>query len=246
MWIRYSILFLCVCVLSVHGHSLSQSTFAQLEFMKELDQQDKEKFLELGEEQFTKDCYKNNNHDSEFSKDLMSNLPKDVVKDICENKINRIKNQTGTLQQNQILDSINGETTYTTYNDYLNGFTVEYPTDWHPSHDGKTIFKGTREFKISTYDDPKYSVLDTNNFGSIIFDVWKDKDGAKITDNLGQLNIGDEPATSFSYSLLGKEFMVVALMHNNIGFVFEYGTLKQNFDKDFDTMMHFFGTLRFT
>ena len=35
-------------------------------------------------------------------------------------------------------------------------------------------------------------------------------------------------------------------IHNNVGYVFEYGTLKENFDKDFDTMMHFIGTLRFT
>ena len=94
---------------------------------------------------------------------------------------------------------------YTTHNDYSNGFTVQYPTDWHPSHDGKKIFKDTREFKIFTYDDPKYSVLDTNRFGNIIFDIHKEEDGTEITDNLGLLNIGDEPATSFSYSLLGKE-----------------------------------------
>jgi hypothetical protein len=106
------------------------------------------------------------------------------------------------------------------------------------------LSSGTREFTVSTYDDPRYSVLDTNSFGNIIFDVWKDKDGAKITDNLGQLNIGDEPASSFSYSQLGKEHMVVALIHNNVGYVFEYDTLKENFEKDFDTMMHFIGTLR--
>jgi hypothetical protein len=29
--------------------------------------------------------------------------------------------------------------------------------------------------------------------------------------------------------------MVVALMHNNVGYEFEFGTLKENFDKDFDT-----------
>ena len=92
----------------------------------------------------------------------------------------------------------------------------------------------------------RYDYEDYRKRADIIFDVWKEKDGAKITDNLGQLNIGDEPALSFSYSLLGEEFMVVALMHNNVGYVFEYGTLKQNFDKDFDTMMDFFGTLRFT
>jgi hypothetical protein len=227
------------------GNLISQPTFGQWdEFTKELDQQYKEKFLELGEEQFRKDCYKNMNSDNPMVEDFTKNMPKDTMKKICENRISEIKNETETLEQNQSLDSVTGETTYSTHNDSSRGFSVEYPTDWHASSDGKKILKGTREFTIDTYDDPKYSVLDTNSFGSIIFDVWKDKDGAKITDNLGQLNIGDEPASSFSYSQLGKEFMVVALMHNNVGYVFEYGTLKENFDKDFDTMMHFIGTLR--
>jgi len=58
--------------------------------------------------------------------------------------------------------------------------------------------------------------------------------------------IGGEPALSFSYSLLDKEYMVVALMHKSVPIVFEYGTLKENFDKDLDTMLHFIGTLRFS
>ncbi len=227
------------------GNLISQPTFGQLDQLtKELDQQDKEKYLELGEEKFRKDCYKNLNMDNEVAEDLLDYMPEDFAKDVCESKISEIKNETASLLQNQTLDSVTGEATYTTHNDYSKGFTVEYPTDWHVSSDGEKIFKGTREFTISTYDDPKYSVIDTNSFGNIIFDVWKDRDGAKITDNLGLLNIGDEPAASFSYSQLGKEFMVVALMHNNVGYVFEYGTLKENFDKDFDTMMHFIGTLR--
>jgi hypothetical protein len=232
--------FLLVSLASlITGNLISQPTFGQLdEFTKQLDQRDKEKFLELGEEQFRKDCYKNLNSDNALVGDFMKDMPKDMIKDVCENKISKIKNETATLQQNQTLDSVTGETTYAIHNDYLKRFTVEYPTDWN-AYGGK-IFKGTREFTISTYDDPKYSVLDTNSLGNIIFDVWKDKEGAKITDNLGQLNIGNEPALSFSYSQGDKEFMVVALMHNNVGYVFEYGSLKQNFDKDFDTMMHFF------
>ena len=220
---------------------ISQATFGQ----SDKDLQDKEKFLELGEEKFREDCYKNLNSDNKLVEDFMKDLTKEIpdfAKDACERKISEIKNETAILDQNQTPDSVTGETSYTTHNDYSYGFTVEYPTDWHVS--GDKIFKGTREFTVSKYDDPKYSILDTNSFGSIWFDIEKDKGGVKITDNLGQLMIGDEPALSFSYSQLGKEFMVVALMHNNVGYVFEYGTLEENFDKDFDTMMHFVGTLR--
>jgi hypothetical protein len=225
---------------------IGQPTFGQ----SDKDLQDKEKFLELGEEKFREDCYKNLNSDNklveEFMKELTKDLPKDFAKDACETKISKIKNETATLDQNQnrILDTVTGETSYTTHIDNSNGFTVEYPTDWHVS--GDKIFKGTREFTWEKHDDPTYSILDTNSFGSIWFDIKKDEDGVKITDNFGQLMMGAEPALSFSYSLLDKEYMVVALMHNNVPYVFEYGTLKENFDKDFDTMMHFIGTIRFT
>jgi len=229
----------------ITGNLISQTTFGQLEELtKEMDQRDKEKYLELGEEKFRKDCYKSLNMDNEVAEDLLDYMPKDLTKDVCESKISKIKNETATLEQNQTLDSVTGEATYTTHTDYSNGFTVEYPTDWHASQGGK-IFKGTREFTANTFDDPKYSVLDTNSFGNIIFDVWGDRDGVEITDNLGWLMIGDEPALSFSYSQGDREFMVVTLMHNNVGYVFEYGTLKENFDKDFETMMHFIGTIRF-
>jgi len=217
----------------ITGNLIFQPTFAQSEFSKDFDQQNKEKFLELGEEGFRKDCYKNS-----------ADFPKSVLDDVCEFMIDKMKNETGTLQQNQTLESVTGSTTYTTHNDYSNGLTVQYPTDWHVSYDGGKIFKGTREFKITAHDNPKVSVLDTNSFGDIIFEVQRDNDGIKITDKLGRLNIDGEPALSFSYSEGDKEYRDVVLMHNNIGYVFEYGTLKENFDKDFDTMMHFFGTLR--
>jgi len=238
------------------GSLISQASFGQSgivnEHIKELNQQDKEKFLELGEKKFRKDCYKNLNQDGKTAEDLLGYMPKDLVKELCEGKISKIKNETATLDQNQTsdsdqnqtLDSLTGETTYTTHNDYSRGFSVQYPTDWHVS--GDKIFKGTREFTTSKYGDPKYSVLDTNSFGSIMFDIFKEKDGAKITDDLGQFMIGNEPALTFTYSELDKEHRVVALMHNNVGYVFDYGTLKENFDKDFDTMMHFIGTLRFS
>jgi hypothetical protein len=243
--------FLIVSVASlITGNLITQPTFGQSDVLNEIgedkDQQDKEKFLELGEEKFREDCYKSLNMDNKIGEDLLGYMPKDFAKDACESRISKFKNETATLDQNQTLDSVTGETAYTTYNGYSNAFTGEYPTDWHVSQGGDKIFKGTREFKISTYDDPKYSVLDTSSFGNIIFDIHKEDEGVKITDNLGQLMIGDEPASSFSYSQLDKEYMVVALMHDNVGYVFEYGTLKENFDKDFDTMMHFIGTLRFS
>jgi hypothetical protein len=227
------------------GNLISQATFGQLdELTKERDQQDKEKFLELGEEKFRKDCYKNLNSDNKITEDILGYMPKNFAKEACESKISKIKNETAPLQQNQTSDSVTGETAYTTHNDYSRGFTVEYPTDWHIS--GDKIFKGTREFTTSTYDDPKYSVLDTDSFGSIMFDIFKEKDGVKITGDVGQFMIGNEPALTFTYSELDKEHRVVALMHNNVGYVFDYGTLKENFDKDFDTMMHFIGTIRFS
>lgn len=234
----------------ITGNLISQPSFGQSDplsgIRNDLDQQDKDKFLEFGEEKFRKDCYKNLNLDNELAKDMMKVLEKDTVKRICEDKINRIKNETGSLPQNQTLDSVTGVTTYTTHNDYSRGFTVEYPTDWHVNRYGDTIFKGTREFKATAYQDPKYSVLDTSSFGSIMFDIFKEKDGVKITGDVGQFMIGNEPALTFTYSELDKEHRVVALMHNNVGYVFDYGTLKENFDKDFDTMMHFIGTLRFS
>jgi hypothetical protein len=56
----------------ITGNLISQPTFGQLdELKKELNQQDKEKFIELGEEQFRKDCYESNNLDSEFTKDII-------------------------------------------------------------------------------------------------------------------------------------------------------------------------------
>jgi hypothetical protein len=33
------------------------------------------------------------------------------------------------------------------------------------------------------------------------------------------------------------------LFHNNVGYVFEWGTLKDNFDKELDTMMDFLALL---
>jgi hypothetical protein len=65
------------------GNLISQASFGQ----SDKDLQDKEKFLELGEEKFREDCYKNLNSDNqmveEFMKDLAKDLPKDFAKESC-------------------------------------------------------------------------------------------------------------------------------------------------------------------
>ena len=75
-------------------------------------------------------------------------------------------------------------------------------------------------------------------------DVHKEN-GAKVTDDLGQINIGDEPAYYFSYTEDNKQIGVAALLHNNVGYEFEYETLKENFDADSDIMYHLLGSVKF-
>ena len=101
--------------------------------------------------------------------------------------------------------------------------------------------KGTREFSIQIFNDSKYSILDTPIH--IMRDVYKDDHG--VTGNLGQINIDQESADTFSYTQDNKEIMAAALMHNSIPYLFKYETLKQNFDKDTDTMLKFFGSVEF-
>jgi len=62
---------------------------------------------------------------------------------------------------------------------------------------------------------------------------------------LSNLNIGDEPALSFSYSQDNKETMVTALIHNNVGYIFKYTTMKENFDGDTDDMAKFLAAVKF-
>ena len=70
----------------------------------------------------------------------------------------------------------------------------------------------------------------------------------KITDELAEINIDDEPALSFSYSYGSREIMATALIHNNLGYLFKYETLKENSDdeNEIDTMTRFLATIRFT
>ncbi len=39
--------------------------------------------------------------------------------------------------------------------------------------------------------------------------------------------------------------MATALIHNNVGYVFKYETLKDNFDSEFESMTHLLGTIKF-
>ncbi len=66
-----------------------------------------------------------------------------------------------------------------------------------------------------------------------------------MSGNLGQINIDQEAANTFSYTQGNKETMVAALIHNSIPFLFKYETLKQNFDKDTYTMLEFLGSVKF-
>ena len=63
---------------------------------------------------------------------------------------------------------------------------------------------------------------------------------------MAELNIDDEPALSFSYSYGDREVMATALIHNNVGYLFKYETLKENFDSDIDLMTRYLGTIRFS
>lgn len=64
-----------------------------------------------------------------------------------------------------------------------------------------------------------------------MFEVDEERDGVKITDNLGQINLGDddESALTYSYTQDGNEIMTAVLMHSNMAYTFKYETLKENF-----------------
>ncbi|MDP9490545.1 MAG: hypothetical protein M3P28_10170 [Thermoproteota archaeon] len=180
-----------------------------------------EKFLEQGEEAFEKECLKSLNIDNEYAEDFLDYMPKDLSKDVCENRIGKFKNltETGTetLVENQT-SILAGEITYDTYNDNTNGFSLEYPSDWHISDSSKglKVYKGTREFTVTIYDDPQISLIDTYDFGRIQFEIYNEDNKFKITEELAELNIDDEPALSFSYSYGSREIMATALIHGLI------------------------------
>lgn len=192
-------------------------------------QQRIETYLELGEEGFTKHyCTKY-----------------DVPESICDDVVNFTKSQIEELEKNQSSTSAMEPISYETHNDYEYGYSVEYPSDWHVGGYDHKIFKGTREFTIWVIDNPKFALLDTNNFGQITYEVDKERDGVKITDTPGRVNIDGEPALTYSYTEDDNEIMTMALMHNSVAYTFKYETLKENFEKDSDTMLHFFASIKF-
>lgn len=191
-------------------------------------QRDIEKYQELGDKGFIKDCMSSV---IEPTKSICEAI-RDMVKE-------KIANQTSI---NQTL--INGSSTeYQVYNDDNKGYSVEYPSDWHIVFD--YLAKGAREFSATVFSDPKYAILDTDNFADIMTDIYSEEDGNKITGGFGQIDIDGNPARTFSYSHGDEEFMVAMLMHNDIGYLFKYQTQKQNFGQDTDMMIRFFGSIKF-
>jgi hypothetical protein len=186
-----------------------------------------EKYQELGEKGFIKDCASS-----------MGNS--EVFKSICQTVADVVKKKMEN--QTQISNSTSNAITQETYTD-SRGFTVGYPSDWHV--DGGSIVKGTREFSVQTFNDSRFSILDTPNFADIMRNTYKDDNGIKMTGNLGQINIDEVPANTFSFAEGNKETMVAALMHNGIPYLFKFETLKENFDKDTDNMLEFFGSIKF-
>jgi hypothetical protein len=192
-------------------------------------QQNIEKYQELGEKGFIKDC--------------MSTPPKEIfTKDTCQILRDTVKEKMMSQQENQTANATSTSQGYEVYNDISGGYSVRYPSDWHVR--GGNIIKGTREFSVNAFSDPKFSILDTSNFGATMHDLYKD-DGVKFTGNLGEIQIDGEPARTFSYSEDNKETMVAAIMHNNTGYLFKYETLKENFDSDTDTMIQFLSSIKF-
>ncbi|HEY9398779.1 MAG TPA: hypothetical protein VIP29_02660 [Nitrososphaeraceae archaeon] len=92
----------------ITGNLISQPTFGQSEFLKYFTQQEKEKFLELGEEKFREDCYNEFNFANDSGEYPGGFNPEDVITNICESVIDKIKNQTGTLPENQTSTSATG------------------------------------------------------------------------------------------------------------------------------------------
>lgn len=201
-------------------------------------QRDIEEFLDLGEKGYYKHCL------NKLS--LLEDL-EDLAKKVCKKNLEELTSTNASLQQNSMSNSTGDTTTYLTYPDYANGYGVEYPSDWHVSEflGLHSIYKGTREFSIDIFDEPTYALINTEAFGDTYFDSYGEMDGVTITDSLARIQIGDEPALTFSYSKDDDEVMTAVLIHNNVGYAFKYTTLKQNFDGDYDTMTRFLASVKF-
>ncbi len=114
-------------------------------------QQNIEKYQELGEKGFIKDC----------TSGIM-----DMPRSICQKIADSVRDQMISQQENQTSNftstSLNPETHFA----FIKGLSINYPSDWHVLDNG--IVKGTREFSIQIFNDSKYSILDTPNFADIM------------------------------------------------------------------------------
>ena len=223
------ILFSMFFIVSLFVGNSFQKGFGQLTFdetkkeFDEINQQQIEKFLELGREGYIKDCQKL--------------LPEEI----CEIDADRRENESKSFQQNQASNASDTDTHF--YIDSKNQFRLDYPADWHQK--GSSVVKGTREFSPLIISDPKFSLLDTSNFGDILFDSRTDEKNVKVIDKPGSILIGGEPAISFSYTEDEKTIIVAGLIHKGAAYVFRFETLKENFEKDMNTAMDLFGSIKF-
>lgn len=239
------VILLAFAIVSVVAGSFGNPSLGQSLYTEN----DIEEFRTIGEKEYYKKCTQGDVAD--LLKELYDSVGMDL-KEVCKDKIAELKNLTETTaginqQQDQ---SSTKPITYLTHYDYANGFSVEYPSDWNlgnVSGGDMTISKGTREFSLTILDEPMYALIDTDGFASTYFDTYKDMDGVVITDSLARINLGtnDEPALTFSYSKDYYENMVTLLIHNNVGYVFKYTTLKQNSDADSDINYHFLASAKF-
>ena len=204
------------------GSTVYQNSSTVVETAK---QQENQRFLDLGKEGYIKECM-----------GIFNN------KQLCEEFGDAAEIQAKSFQQNQTSNNteLQGPKSFV---DNERGFSFKYPGDWQES--GPSVQKGTREFIVRTYDDPKFSLLDTSHLGDIFYDTFAEDKNVKIVEKPSRLLIGGEPAVAFTYTENGYEKMVAFIMHNNAPYHFEYKTLKENYDKDYRTALDFFGSIRF-
>ena len=204
-------------------HKTSEASIA-----KTMKQIEVEKFLELGKKGYMENCL-----NTEYGGILDANT-------VCEAVVKGVESDAKSFKQNQTSNNTNMQATKLLYVDNKTGYSLKYPSDWHQI--GSDILKGTREFSSDIYDDPKFSLADTPVFADAMIDIYLDEHNAKIIEKPSKIIIGGEPAVLFSYSQDEKATMAAALMHNSVGYVFKYETLKKNFDKDTNTALDFFGS----
>ena len=207
-------------------HKTSEASIAKTMKLIEV-----EKFLELGKKGYMENCL-----NTEYRGILDANT-------VCEAVVEGVESDAKLFQQNQTSNNTNMQATKLLYVDNKTGYSLKYPSDWHQI--GSDILKGTREFSSDIYDDPKFSLAGTPVFADAMIDVYLDEHNATTIEKPSKIIIGGEPAVLFSYSQDEKVTMAVALMHNSIGYVLRYETLKKNFDKDTNIALDFFGSIRF-